>query len=61
VAARAFGTDHALGRRLVVDFGNPTAVEIVGIVADVRQCGPESDAPPTVYLSGLFARFCVRS
>jgi len=26
-------------------------VEIVGIVADVRQFGPESDAPPTVYLS----------
>jgi putative ABC transport system permease protein len=51
VAAQAFGSDDALGRRLVVDFGNPTTVEIVGIVADVRQFGPESDAPPTVYLS----------
>jgi putative ABC transport system permease protein len=51
VAARAFGSDHALGRRLVVDVGNPTSVEIVGIAADVRQFGPESDAPPTVYLS----------
>jgi putative ABC transport system permease protein len=51
VATRAFGSDYALGRRLVVDFGNPTTVEIVGIVADVRQFGLESDAPPTVYLS----------
>jgi putative ABC transport system permease protein len=51
VAARAFGSGYALGRRLVVDLGNPTTVEIVGIVADVRQFGPESEAPPTVYLS----------
>jgi putative ABC transport system permease protein len=51
VAARAFGSDPPLGRRLVVDFGKPTTVEIVGIVADVRQFGPESGPPPTVYLS----------
>jgi putative ABC transport system permease protein len=51
VAGRAFGSEDALGRRLVVDLGGPTTVEIVGVVADVRQFGPESDAPPTVYLS----------
>ena len=66
VAARAFESEHALGRRLVVDFGNQTTVEVVGIVADVRQFGPESAAPPTVYLSarqfpGPFMHVVVRT
>ncbi len=50
--AREFlaGTDP-IGRRLVIDRGEPTVAEVVGVVADARLFGQASAAPSTMYLT----------
>ena len=48
----------ALGQRITVrrssqaraDFGQPITLPVIGVVADFRQFGPESDAPQQVFL-----------
>ncbi|HEX6049315.1 MAG TPA: FtsX-like permease family protein, partial [Gemmatimonadaceae bacterium] len=51
LARRLFPGQRALGRRLVVDFGQPFTAEIVGVVADVRIYGQVYDAPDVMYFS----------
>jgi putative ABC transport system permease protein len=51
LAERTFGSADAVGRRLVLDLGSPTTVDVVGIAADIRAFGPEGEAPPTIYVS----------
>ncbi|NCT66405.1 MAG: FtsX-like permease family protein [Rhodanobacteraceae bacterium] len=51
-ARRYLGGD-AIGQTLTVDAGDDLpmpAMRIVGVVGDVRQFGPQEDAPPTVYV-----------
>jgi len=52
-AARRFFDpgEEPLGRRLVLDLGEPWAAEVVGVVGDTRIFGPAEGAPPTVYMS----------
>jgi putative ABC transport system permease protein len=47
---RHFGGEDAIGERLQVHFGrNPEPAEIVGVAADVRPLGHQSDPRPEVY------------
>ena len=48
LARRHFGDGSAVGERLVIGY-QPVAREIVGVVADVRTRGHESDPRPEVY------------
>ena len=48
LARRHFGEGSAVGERLVIGY-RPVAREIVGVVADVRPRGHESDPRPEVY------------
>jgi putative ABC transport system permease protein len=50
--AREFlpGTDP-IGRRLVIDRGETTVAEVVGVVADARLFGQAAAAPSTMYLT----------
>ncbi len=50
MAREHFGSDDAVGQRLVVDLGEPIAAEVIGIAEDVRIFGQANDAPPMVYL-----------
>ena len=50
MAREHFGTDDAVGQRVVVDLGEPIAAEVIGVAADVRIFGQANDAPPMVYL-----------
>jgi predicted permease len=47
-ARRAFGGVHAIGRRIRIA-GAPSAVEIVGVVADARHAGPRTPPGPMLY------------
>ena len=49
-AREHFGSEDAVGQRVIVDFGEPIAAEVIGIAGDVRIFGQASDAPPMVYL-----------
>jgi putative ABC transport system permease protein len=51
MARRIFRGEQPLGRRLVVDFGEPVTAEIIGVVGDVRVYGPENDPPDIMYFS----------
>jgi putative ABC transport system permease protein len=51
LAREFFGTADPIGRRLVVDLGTPTTLEVVGVAGDVREWGPASPAPATMYVS----------
>lgn len=48
LARALFGTERAVGRRIVLEGSSP--VEIVGVVADFRDFGPMRAHRPTVYL-----------
>ena len=50
MAREHFGTDDAVGQRVVVDLGEPLTAEVIGIAGDVRIFGQADDAPPMVYL-----------
>ncbi len=47
-ARRAFGGVHAIGRRIRIA-GAPSALEIVGVVADARHAGPRTPPGPMLY------------
>src|SRR5207247_8547022 len=50
-AARTlFGTDDPLGKRLTVSWNDAGQVEIVGVVADIRQRNPQSKPEPCLFL-----------
>ncbi len=55
MAEEFFPGEHAVGRRLVLDIGRPTALQVIGIVGDVREWGPASDAPPVAYINARTA------
>ena len=50
MAREHFGSEGAVGQRLVVDLGEPITADVIGIAEDVRIFGPADDAPPMVYL-----------
>jgi putative ABC transport system permease protein len=50
MAREHFGSDNAVGQRVVVDLGEPITAEVIGVAGDVRIFGQASDAPPIVYL-----------
>jgi predicted lysophospholipase L1 biosynthesis ABC-type transport system permease subunit len=51
LARRLFPGGHAVGERLVVDFGRPFRGEIVGVVSDVRIYGQANEVPDQMYFS----------
>jgi putative ABC transport system permease protein len=55
LARRAWPGEDPLGRRIVIDEGQPTTV--VGVVGDVRLAGRDADAPAVVYVPFAQARF----
>jgi hypothetical protein len=50
MAHEHFGSEDAVGQRVVVDLGEPVPAEVIGIAGDVRIFGQASDAPAMVYL-----------
>ena len=50
---RYFGSEEPIGRRIVFDGNDRTAREIVGVVADVRRNGLDTDVQPEMYVSYL--------
>jgi putative ABC transport system permease protein len=48
LAVRRWGRENPIGRRISVDGGDSWA-EIIGIVADVKEFGPERDTPYQMY------------
>lgn len=53
LASRLFPGEKVAGRRLVVDFGQPFAGEIVGVAGDVRAFGLTSPAADLLYFSAF--------
>ena len=50
MAREHFGSENAVGQRLVVDLGKPITAEVIGVAGDVRIFGQANVAPPMVYL-----------
>jgi putative ABC transport system permease protein len=50
MAREHFGSEDAVGQRVVVDLGEPVTAEVVGVAGDVRIFGQANDAPAMVYL-----------
>ena len=50
MAREHFGSDDAVGQRVVVDLGETITAEVIGVAGDVRIFGQANDAPPMVYL-----------
>ncbi|RPJ70737.1 MAG: hypothetical protein EHM24_14595 [Acidobacteria bacterium] len=66
MAEQFFPSVDPLGGRLVVDFGKPTTLEVIGVVGNVREWGPTGIEPPIMYVSAHLAfsaimRVAVRS
>ena len=51
MAREFFAQTNPVGRRLVIDRGEPTVAEVIGVVSDARIFGQASDAPTTMYLT----------
>jgi putative ABC transport system permease protein len=51
MAREFFPQTNPIGQRLVIDRGEPTTAEIVGIVGDARLFGQITDAPSIMYLT----------
>jgi putative ABC transport system permease protein len=49
-AREHFGSEDAVGQRVVVDLGERITAEVIGVAEDVRIFGQANDAPPMVYL-----------
>jgi putative ABC transport system permease protein len=49
VAREHFGSENAVGQRLVVDLQELRTAEVIGVVDDVRVFGQANEAPPMVY------------
>jgi putative ABC transport system permease protein len=54
-AKRNWPTGDALGKRVLFNVGTPqeTAREVVGVVKDTREFGPDEDAPQMVFIPAL--------
>jgi putative ABC transport system permease protein len=50
MAREHFGSEDAVGGRVVVDLGEPVTAEVIGVAGDVRIFGRADEAPPMVYL-----------
>ena len=50
---RYFPTEDPIGRRIVFDGNDKTAFEIVGVVADIKRNGLDTDVEPELYVSHL--------
>ena len=50
MAREHFGSEDAVGQRVVVDLGEPITADVIGVAGDVRIFGQANDAPPMVYL-----------
>ena len=51
MAREFFPQTDPVGQRLVIDRGEPTVAEVVGVVSDARLFGQASDAPTTMYMT----------
>ncbi len=51
MAREFFPQTNPVGQRLVIDRGDPTVAEVIGVVSDARLFGQASDAPTTMYLT----------
>ncbi len=51
MAREFFPQTNPVGQRLVIDRGEPTVAEVIGVVSDARLFGQASDAPTTMYLT----------
>lgn len=51
MAREFFPQTSPVGQRLVIDRGEPTAAEVIGVVSDARLFGQGSGAPATMYLT----------
>jgi len=51
LARELFGSDNAVGQRVVVDLGAPVTADVIGVAADVRIFGQGNEAPPMVYIA----------
>jgi hypothetical protein len=50
MAREHFGSEEAVGQRVVIDLGAPVTAEVIGVTGDVRIFGQGNEAPPMVYL-----------
>ena len=48
-----FPDEDPLGKRLIIDMGEPATCEIIGVTRDIRQFSLEFEATPTMYLPTL--------
>jgi putative ABC transport system permease protein len=48
-----FPDEDPLGKRLIIDMGEPRTCEIIGVTRDIRQFSLEFDASPTMYLPSI--------
>jgi putative ABC transport system permease protein len=53
MSRRFFPDESPIGKRLMLDDGENTWREIVGVVADVKQSSIEAEAGPEIYISNL--------
>ena len=51
MAREFFPQTNPVGQRLVIDRGDPTVAEVIGVVSDARLFGQAADAPKTMYLT----------
>ena len=51
MADEFFPGETAVGQRLVIDRGEATSAEVIGVVGDARLFGQQAEAPPITYLS----------
>ncbi len=49
-ARRLWPSGNPLGRRVILDWMNPVPREVVGVVGDVRESGPDAPPHPEAYL-----------
>ncbi|HMX29284.1 MAG TPA: ABC transporter permease, partial [Blastocatellia bacterium] len=50
LARKLFQQDNPVGKRVLLDRGNPQVYEVVGVVGDVKTLGLESEVLPEFYL-----------
>ena len=51
MAREFFPQTDPVGQRLVIDLGEPTVAEVIGVVSDARLFGQASGAPTTMYMT----------
>jgi len=48
-----FSDEDPLGKRLIIDLGEPTTCEIIGVSQDIKQFSLQFDPSPTMYLPSI--------